>query len=198
MSTAEKSANNLESLLDDTEGAAKRAGGEVTVGQVMDSIGRRSFGPLLMLPALIAFTPLGGVPLLPTALATIVVLIAAQMLIGMDHVWLPQAVQRRGVGADKLAKSVDWLRPAARVIDKLIRPRLDHLMQPPFVQAAAFVCLLVALTVPPLEIIPFGGTVSWVAIGLFGLALIAHDGLLVIVAFAFSLGAAWTVWTTLL
>lgn len=198
MSTAEKSASNLESLLDDSEEAARRAGGEVTVGQIMDSIGRRSFGPLLMLPALIAFTPLGGVPLLPTALATIAVLIAAQMLIGMDHVWLPQAVQRRGVDAGKLGKSVAWLRPAARVIDKLIRPRLDHLTQPPFVQAAAFVCVLVALTVPPLEIIPFGGTVSWAAIGLFGLALIAHDGLLVIVAFAFSLGAAWTVWTTLL
>lgn len=60
MSTAEKSASNLESLLDDTEGAAKRADGDVTVGQIMDSIGRRSFGPLLMLPALIAFTPLGA------------------------------------------------------------------------------------------------------------------------------------------
>jgi hypothetical protein len=198
MSTARNTASNLDALLDDTQAAADHAGGEVTVGQIMDSIGRRSFGPLLLLPALIAFTPLGGVPLLPTALATITILIAAQMLIGMDHVWLPQAVQRRGVGAGKLDKSVDWLRPAARVVDKLIRPRLDQLTQPPFVQAAAFVCILVALTVPPLEIIPFGGTVSWAAIGLFGLALIAHDGLLVIVAFAFSLGAAWTVWTTLL
>ena len=197
-SNARSEAHDLASLLDVTQEAAESADGEVTIGQIMDSIGRRSFGPLLLLPSLIAFTPLGGVPLLPTAMATIVILVAAQMLLGLDHVWLPQALQRRGVDPSKLEKSIAWLRRPARMIDRMIRPRLDRLTRPPAVQAAALLCILVALTVPPLEIIPFGGTASWIAIGLFGLSLVAHDGFLAIVAFCVSLGAGWVVWTTLL
>lgn len=89
------------------------------------------------------------------------------------------------------------MRPVARFVDKLIKPRLSWLTKPPFVQLAAAVCILVALTVPPLEVVPFGGTVSWAAIAAFGLALISHDGLLTLIAAGFAGGAAFVIATTL-
>lgn len=190
--------NNLESLLDEMRAAAESSDGPVTVGELLDQIGRRSFGPLLVLPALIAFTPLGGIPLLPSLMAMMVVVISAQMLVGMEHFWMPKVVLRRSVEPDRLCKSSDFLRRPASVADKMIRPRLTRLTKEPFVHLAALICILVAFTVPPLEIVPFAGTVSWIAIGLFGLALIAHDGLLALTAFAFALGAGWTVYQTVL
>ena len=191
-------ADNLETLLDEITEAAEASEGRLTVGELLDRIGHRSFGPLLLLPALIAFTPLGAIPTLPSVMAMMVVIIAVQLLIGLDHFWLPRVLLRRSIAPQRLEKSVKWLRPTAHFIDRLIRPRLTWLTHEPFVHVAAFLCILVALTVPPLEIVPFAGTFSWAAIGIFGLALIAHDGVLALLAFGFSIGAAWVVYQTLL
>lgn len=47
---------------------------------------------------------------------------------------------------------------------------------------AAACCIILALTVPPLELLPFATTVPMVAIAAFGLALLVRDGLLMIIA----------------
>ncbi|WP_340119908.1 exopolysaccharide biosynthesis protein [Pelagibius sp. 7325] len=193
-----RSLDDLESLLEEIGDTADAADRQVTVGDLLDRIGTRSFGAFLLLPALIAFTPLGGIPGLPTAMAAVVIVIAGQLVIGLDHFWLPDMILRRSVKPDKLRKSADVLQRPARWADKLIRPRLTGLTREPFVHLAAFACILLALTVPPLEIVPFAGSVSWAAIGIFGLALIARDGLLSLIALGFSLGAGWVVYRTLL
>lgn len=190
--------DNLQALLKAIRRAGEESDGAVTAGDVLDRIGRRSFGPLLMLPALIAFTPLGGIPVLPSVMAAMVIVIAGQLLMNMDHFWLPQAVLRRSIEPGKLCKSVDYLRRPAGWVDKLLRPRLTWLTKEPFVHLAAFCCILVAGTVPPLEVVPFAGTVSWAAIGIFGLALIAHDGVLALVAFTFAIGSGWVVYQTVM
>ena len=189
---------DLEALLDEMRRAAESSDGKVTVGELLDRIGRRSFGALLLFPSLIAFTPLGGIPVLPTVMASMVVVIAAQLVVGLEHFWLPEVLLCRSLEAKKLCTSAEYLQRPARWVDRMIRPRLTRLTKEPFVHLAAVICILVALTVPPLEVVPFAGTVAWIAIGLFGLALIAHDGLLALIAFAFSLGAGWVVYRTLL
>src|SRR5690606_36946996 len=54
---------------------------------------------------------------------------------------------------------------------------------------AAAICILLALTVPPLELVPFATTAPMGAIAAFGLALFVRDGLLMIIAAALSGGA---------
>jgi len=192
------SLDNLESLLEEIRDAAEAADRHVRVGDLLDRIGTRSFGALLLLPALIAFTPLGGIPGLPTAMAAVVIVVAGQLVVGLDHFWLPDVILRRSVKPGKLRRSADVLQRPARWADKLIRPRLTRLTREPFVHLAALLCILLALTVPPLEVVPFAGSVSWAAIGVFGLALIARDDLLSLIALGFSLGAGWVVYRTLL
>ncbi|HCY02704.1 MAG TPA: hypothetical protein DHU71_07450, partial [Erythrobacter sp.] len=68
---------------------------EVRVADVLDDFGARSFGPFIMIPAVLEITPVGGIPGVPTVLALFIALIAVQLLIGRDHVWMPQFVQRR-------------------------------------------------------------------------------------------------------
>jgi hypothetical protein len=45
------------------------------------------------------------------------------------------------------------------------------------------ICILIALTVPLLELVPFVDMPLWGALVTFSLALAAHDGLLAIAAF---------------
>ena len=82
------------------------------------------------------------------------------------------------------------LRPVARAIDRAIRPRLTFLTQRPTSYVIAVVCVMIALTVPPLELVPFVDIPLWAALVAFSLALVAHDGLLAIAAFVLTITGA--------
>jgi hypothetical protein len=189
--------HDLEGMLDQM-GRASDGSGPVSVKELLDTIGQRSFGPFLLVPALIAFTPLGGIPGLPTVLAVVVIVIAGQLLIGMKRFWLPSIILRRSIKRQRLRTSITYLQPVARAVDKVIGPRLVWLTRGRFAHVAAALCVLVALTIPPLEVVPFAGAVPWAAIAALGLALIAHDGVLVLIALGFSIGTAYVIVTSLL
>lgn len=197
MASDQTEPDNLEVTIDQLDKAGDGSG-PVSVGELLQTVGQRSFGPFLLVLALIAFTPLGGIPGLPTALAIVVILIAGQLLFGSKQFWLPGIILRRSIERRRLRTSIRYVRPVARGVDKVIRPRLAWLTREPFVHLAAGLCILVALTVPPLEVVPFAGSASWAAIGAFGLALIAHDGILALIALGFTVGTAYFVVTTLL
>ena len=155
---------------------------EVSLRDLRAIVGRRSFAPLLLTVSLIGFTPLGAIPGVPTILASLIVLIAIQILVGFDSLWLPKFLLNRKINGKKLQQAAKSLQPAARVIDKAIRPRLTFLTDRPFLYVIALICILIALTVPPLELVPFVDLPLWGALAAFSLALAAHDGLLAIAA----------------
>lgn len=163
---------------------------EVSILDIKNSIGQRSFGPFLLIIAVVEISPIGGIPGLPTMLAAIVVFIAAQILLGRKYFWLPKAISKRSVKGDKLKSAMERMKTGARLVDKVVRPRLSWMTRRPFIQFIAVLCILMALTVPPLEIIPFASTLPFATIGLFGLALTAQDGLLALIASVLAAGAA--------
>ncbi len=55
---------------------------EVSIGDVVEAFGNRSYGPVLLVLALIGISPIGGVPGIPAFLATVIALFAVQMVIG--------------------------------------------------------------------------------------------------------------------
>ncbi len=158
----------------------------VCIGDVLDEFGKRSFGPFLFVPALIEVTPLGGIPGIPTLLALIIALVAVQLLLGRDHVWLPQLLQRRSVGADQLMKSAQKLEGVAAFLDRWFKGRLKRFTGPQTQKLAAAVVILLCCTVPPLELLPFASSAPMLAIAAFGLAILVRDGLLMLVALALS------------
>ena len=173
---------NLVGLIGDLAKAG-RDKDEVSLRDLRAIVGRRSFAPLLLTVSLIGFTPLGAIPGVPTILASLIVLIAIQILVGFDSLWLPKFLLNRKINGKKLQQAAKSLQPAARVIDKAIRPRLTFLTDRPFLYVIALICILIALTVPPLELVPFVDLPLWGALAAFSLALAAHDGLLAIAAF---------------
>ena len=175
-------------------GAAHNGNGRVSAAALMDTIGERSFGPLLLVPSLIAVSPVGAIPGLPAITSVIIVLIAGQMLLGHDHFWIPGWLGRRSIDAQKMERGLQKFRPVARFIDHLLRPRLPWLTRGPCFYAIALFCLLIGLVTPVLELVPLGGIPPNAAVVAFSLALIARDGLWALLAFCFTIATVtWLV-----
>lgn len=182
--------NSVNGILDELLDAAG-SGGAVTVGRMAEAVGHRGYGPFLTIPALIEISPIGGIPGLPTLLALIIVIFSAQIAWGRDHLWLPDALEKRSVKEERLTHAVDRIRPVANWLDKWFHRRLERFAGPSARRAAAVVAILLCLTVPPLELVPFASTAPMGAIALIGLAMLVRDGALMLAAFALAaVGAA--------
>jgi hypothetical protein len=198
MTSKNDEATSLLQLLDQIEAAAEDCD-QVSLDSVMDAVGRRSFGPILVLIGLIILAPLvGDIPGVPTLMALVIVLIAGQVLMQREHLWLPRWLLERSIASDKLKKAIKWLRKPARLIDRLLRPRLQNLTQEIGIQATALLCIIIATALPPMELIPFSANAAGIALTALGLALIANDGALAIVATVVSVGTIGFVLYTLL
>lgn len=173
---------DLEGLLDFLEDAGKESDSDaVSVEKMLESVGTRSFGAMLLVPGLLTFSPLSGIVGLPTLCGVLVLLIAGQLLARRKHFWLPRWLLKRSVPRQKFLKALRFLRPGARWIDKLVDPRLTALTHGAATWCVAIICILIALSMPVLELVPFANSLSGAALAAIGLGLIARDGLLVLI-----------------
>jgi hypothetical protein len=178
MTSKRDDAGSLLELLDQLHATADD-GDTVSLDALMGAVGRRSFGPILVLVGLIILAPLvGDIPGVPTLMAVVLVLIAGQVLLRRKRLWLPRWLLDRSVASHKLQSAVKWLRRPARVIDRALRPRLTYLTQAVGIQMTAILCILIAAALPPMELVPFSANAAGIALTALGLALIANDGYL--------------------
>lgn len=162
----------------------------ITIGEMLDVVGRRSYGPLLMLPGLIVFSPLSGIPLVPTTMGAMVLLVAGQLLLGRSHCWLPGWLMKHSAPRGKFDKALGFLRPVARITDRLTRRRLSYFARDIAVRVIALICIVIAAAMPALELIPFSSSAAGAAFTAFGLGIMSEDGILVLVALALCVAVA--------
>jgi hypothetical protein len=175
-------------LLDDIHELACQSR-HVSLGDLVGLFGRRGFGPLLFVPAMVVVSPLGGIPGVPTVFAVVIALIAVQVLIGRSEIWMPAVLQSRNLDAAAVDRAVLKARPVAERMDRWFGHRLTGLVSQPAKLAAATVVLGLSVIVPPLELIPFVAALPMLAIALIGLAFTARDGVLMLTGFC-TAGAA--------
>ncbi len=193
----DESPQNLEQLLKHVDGLAEGQE-QVSMRTVVDSIGRRSFGPLLLIMGVVLFSPLSGIPGMAIFAGIFVMLIALQMLFGRSNFWLPAFILDRSVPRDRLEKAINWVLPTARRIDRLIKPRLNFMLHPSSTFLIAGLCVAVAAGLPFLELVPFSSSIVGLALAILGLALVARDGLLVLIAVCLIVTAAGLLLSNLL
>lgn len=195
---AEAAHHDLEGVLGELKKAAESNGAKVSVGEIVEAFGHRSFGPLLLLTGLLGMTPVSAVPTAPTALALIAILIAGQLLFGRKTIWLPRVLETMSVKAARVDQAVCAARKPARIADRVTKPRLAALTGPLADRLVALAIVVIAACVPPLELLPFVAFVPALAIAVFGLALTTRDGLLTLIALTLSAGAvAFGAWKLL-
>ncbi|WP_290651672.1 exopolysaccharide biosynthesis protein [Aquisalimonas sp.] len=190
-------ARTLGDIVDDiTKGGADEQ--EVEGRQILESVGQRSFGPILLVPGLLVLSPLSGVPGVPTIGAIVVLLITGQVLLGHQCFWVPEFILRRRISRERLTKARRFLAPIARFVDTFIKPRLLRLTRRPFNYVIAGACALLAVMMPPLEAIPLANVVTAAGISAFGLGLTTDDGVLVLLGFALTAASLYFLLTVLL
>lgn len=151
----------------------------VTFQSIVAQFDSRSFGPLLLIPAIIAVGPTGAIPGMSLITGTIILLISLQILAGRKHTWLPERAENFEIDRGKLKSTIQHALPWAKRIDSFLKPRLTFLVEGAGLYGIAVVSAALALTMFPLALLPFAVAVPGSAVILFALGLTARDGFLV-------------------
>lgn len=162
---------------------------DVTFADVLDKFGNRSFAPVMLVLALLEITPVGVIPGVPSFLALCIIVIAVQMLMGRDHIWVPGWIADRSVSGEKMDKATDKLEGPADKLDGIAKERLKPLAQGPALKVAAGIIILLALMVPPLEVLPWASAAPMIAISIICLAIMVRDGLAMLAAWLLAAAA---------
>lgn len=150
----------------------------VRLGVLVSAVGRRSYGPLLLLAGLISISPATVLPGMTSIAALVTLLIAAQMALGFQRPWLPKLVLDIKVPRRMLFEFLDRTRPRVEALDGgLLRERWTLLTVPFGVNVVALCVMAAALITFPLSLIPFAPLAPGIAVVLFGLGITARDGL---------------------
>jgi hypothetical protein len=173
---------NLEQMLDRFDEAVHDHE-RISLGAMVEAVGSRAFGPLLLMAGIVLVSPLSGIPGMATSMAVLVLLIAVQLLVRKQQFWLPRWLLNRSIARSKYCRALRWMRRPARFVDRWLRPRLTFLVGGASAYVVAAFCVAVAFGMPVMELVPFSASGAGVALAAFGLSLIAHDGLLALIAF---------------
>lgn len=168
-------------------------GNSVSIEDLLNAVGRRAFGPLLLLLGFIAISPLTIVPGTSWLVAFVTLLIAIQVLIGQERPWLPKKALAVSFPREALIKGADVMAKPARIVDSFLKPRIGVLTEPPFVQLVSILAIIGALVSFPLGLVPFGPILPGLAIMLIGLGLTARDGIMLLLAGGAMMGAIYFV-----
>ena len=153
---------------------SRDAHGQISIAQIRNALGNRSFAPLLVL-----FAAFNLIPLPPGASAFLglpLIIVSAQMVYGSKQAWLPAFVMNRSLSAEQFRAS--WTGSCPRLIrlERLIRPRYWPFWRKRGDRVIGLIALVLAIvvTLP----IPLGNWLPAFATALLGLALSERDGIL--------------------
>lgn len=160
-------------------------GERISVGELKDSLGKRSFGMILFVLAVPNSLPVVGIPGVSTLLGAPIFLIGCQMMLGYQHIWLPKWVARSSISREGFIKIMEKAAPWLARIEKLLKPRWIWLAKgraEPFLGVA---CALMAflLMLP----IPLGNLFPAISVVFISLGLMERDGVFVFLGLLMSL-----------
>lgn len=183
--------DQLSGLLDDLEALLDEKD-RVSLGEIIDALGSRGFGPLLVTLSAFLILPVGMIPGTPGLVAIVLVLIGLQMLIGQKRLWAPVGVRNRTVSAEVLRLSIARARPIARRLRPVLMPRYYGLVDNGLIlTTAAGIFIATGVVIFLIGFIPGLPFVLSIHVLLIGLGMTARDGIITALGFAAIAPAVW-------
>jgi hypothetical protein len=146
----------------------------VSIGWLMQQLGRRSFGFTLLVMAVLGFLPGAS-----TVVGLLVAWLAIQMMLGHEAAVLPRLVARRSIAVERLARVIGIVAPWLAWVERLVQPRWPTLFQTTKPLTGIMMLLLGLSMVSP---VPFSQVVPALVIMLLALAYLEEDGIALVVA----------------
>lgn len=153
----------------------------LSLHEILAQVHQRAYGVLLLLATLPAFIPLPfGVGMIAGPL---VALVGLQLVVLLDPPWIPRWLRQRPIRRQGLQHFLQRVAPALHWLERTLRPRRGELLDLPIVRIVTGLMLIglgVLLALPiPMTNYPFG-----LVLVVFSVALIEHDGRLMMIAWA--------------
>jgi hypothetical protein len=147
----------------------------VSLGAILDRLGMRGFGFLILLASLPMVIP--NLPGVSTIFGLLIVAPAIQILVGGTRVWLPARLRHRAVSSKTLIAIMTKTLPIVEKAERLVRPRWIVLTLPPVrnVIGALMVALGLIMALP----VPGGNMPPGIACALISIGLLERDGVFV-------------------
>lgn len=160
----------------------------ISIRDIFGAMGDRAFGALMLIFALpnVFPTPPGTSAVLGAPL----VFLTAQLTFGLSP-WLPAFIADRSLSRKDFAAIAARITPWLSWAEKMLKPRLTVLVQPPVENIIGLICLLLAvvLALP----VPLGNILPAFAICLFSFAILERDGVFALFGLAASVVSAMVV-----
>jgi hypothetical protein len=171
------------------------AGNTVTLQQISDQLGARSYGVFIVLMSIPNLIP--GISVIS---GMILLIFSLQMLVGIEKPWLPKFISQFSLKTLTLKKGMDKVLPVLEKFECFIRPRFVFMSSSTAIRcmggAISFMSLIILLP------IPFGNLFPSLALFLMAFGIMQKDGLIVLVSAAFGVIYSslflWFVWSVLM
>lgn len=177
--------------------AAKAGDGDhVKVGEVIDALAHRSYGPLLLLPAVISVLPvIGALPGVTWTTSALCLFISVHFLMRRQSLWIPEPLRELEVSKSAFKKGVDAARPWLKRADGFTHPRLRLFLHAPAPLFIALLCVALSVAMFIYSVVPGGVVIPAAALIIIAIGLTTHDGILIVVgAIAGSAAVSATGW----
>ena len=161
------------------------SGERVRLRDLVNALGDRAFGLLILVFALPNAVGLGTIPGLSTVFGLPQMFIAAQMVLGRDKPWLPAWLLDKSLARGDFQTMIDKSAPYLERAEKLLRPRWPALSSA-FAERLLGVVFLLLATIVALPI-PGGNWPPAVAMAFISIGLVERDGLYITVGLGVSL-----------
>lgn len=145
---------------------------KLSLREMVEAFGERGFGAVILMLALMALFPWppGG----KAVFSVPIILIAAEMALQREKVWLPRWMLKLTVNRESYRTTTAKVLPRLRRIERLTRPRWPVLTGEAADVVIGVICILLALMMAlP---VPFGDALPGLTLALFGLGIIQRDG----------------------
>lgn len=152
------------------------SGPTTTIGEIVEMMGSRGYGVLILLLCLPNLIPL-PLPGFSTIFGLPMAFVGLMLTLGARKPWLPKALRNKSIPHNQLELLVKKAHPYLKKIERLTKPRLLALTDDLAKRFLGFSIMIMAgvMALP----IPLGNLVLAIPIALISLALIEKDGLLV-------------------
>lgn len=163
------------------EDIGAKADSKLYLGELVNAFGERGFGALMLFLGLVSAV-IGAIPGSTTVLGLPILIIAFQLVIRRDQLWLPQWALASSIDRGGYRDAIAGVLPRLRRVERWSRPRLSVMTSEISEVLIGLACMILcSILVLP---IPGGNLIPSLIIVAFGFGLVQRDGLAVL--------AAWT------
>lgn len=158
------------------EGLGQSDDPRLSLREMVEAFGERGFGAVMLMMALMALIPWppGG----KAVFAVPIILIAAEMALQSDRVWLPRFLMKASVSRATYRTASQKILKRLRQVERLTRPRLPVLTGEVADVVIGILCILLALMMAlP---VPFGDALPGITLVILALGIIQRDGIFII------------------